>query len=258
MTSDFMRETINEAFAKAAAEQGEGGGGGGSASGSSSGVASTGGSANVGGGPTLHDVATNNLFGFGVDLVSTGSGVLGKGANLLGDVLAPISMVTDAVGLATELSHLRDPDAGESVQTFDPNNLMTSLYGFGGGLASTLGMIGVGGGTTLGGAATAGAGGALGAAGSVVGAGAAGLLGGHYLARAADSEIAEYDDGETTYDRNTRGAIAIRETVNETLGLDSDSAVGDVAAIPAAAVGGIGAGIMGGARAAAGLWDGLF
>lgn len=193
------------------------------------------------------DLVGNNIVGFGVDLASK-AGPLTKLAGPLGKVTGPIGLLSCALGTYDEAQNLGDPEAGESQKDFNLNNFLSNGVGAVGGLLSTAGMIGGSGATAA----------ALGSAGSVIGAGAAGLLGGQYMAEAADGQYGRDENGRTTWDENTDAANRTREWVNGALGSEPDGLAGTIAGGVHAGIGGIGAGLVGGGRAATNWFSDTF
>jgi hypothetical protein len=173
---------------------------------------------------------------------------MGKLASL-GKVAGPLAMLDGAIGMGREIFDTQDPEAGESSRDMNMNTMIGNGLTFGGGLLSTLGSLGIGGGSALAGGSAA-AGGALAAGGSVIGAGAAGFAGGTALANFADSKYGQDEHGKTSYDYNTMAAVQTENSVNEALGLDEGHWAGKIAGGGHAALGGIGAGLVGGAEAA--------
>jgi hypothetical protein len=207
------------------------------------------------------DLLGNNLLGWGVDFAGKVAGTdllknipgaagVTSASNALGKVLSPAALISGTLGMVGDLGNLADPDPGQSSSDFDANSFLSNLAGAVGGGFGTAGAFG----TTLG-LSTAAAGAAA-SVGSVVGAGAAGLLGGHMLAKAGDGEYGRDENGRTTWDELASGCTAVERRIN---GEDNpDGFWGKAAGGTLAAVGGIGAGLVGGARAAKNGFLGLF
>jgi hypothetical protein len=172
---------------------------------------------------------------------------MGKLAGL-GKAVGPLGMLDGGIGMVRDIMGAQDPEEGQSGKDFDASSFIGNALGFGGGLGTTLGSLGIGGGSALAGGSAA-AGGAAAAGGSVLGAGAAGFAAGTGLAKLADSKYGQDEHGKTSYDYNTEAAVRTEKWANEALGLDDDHWAGKIAGGGHAALGGIGAGLVGGGQA---------
>jgi hypothetical protein len=209
------------------------------------GLASTGPLSNVDGAMdsarTGVDFLGHNFLGFGASLLEHGTkGPLKALGSSIGKVAGPAAVVSGMLGLYDDFD-------GEGPA--DPNSVAANATGVVGGGLSTASLFGAGGAGLLA---------KLGPIGAVIGAGAAGLTGGHEIAKFADSDHARFDNGESTYDRIGKSAHRLDEWISgnnyETgeQGHWARRALGTAAGVTVSGVGGIGAGVIGAGR---GVWN---